>query len=483
MSQPKEESYNFRAVKDFDTMLKEMEKQKIEIQYSKDTNLLFESLKLKRENNSSATITIPNRLVIHPMEGCDGNSKGDPTNLTRDRYRRFGRSGAALIWCEATAIMKEARANPRQIMITKKNWKQFKNLVEIMDDARIEMLKENDDLPKEKFIEPLKILQLTHSGRYSRPNKDKNPMRAYKCDFIDEAFGIDPESGRIVSDEYLKEIQDYYLQSIELAEKAGFDGVDIKSCHRYLISELLSGYSRKNSLYGGASLENRTRFLTEIIREAKNQFPKMIVAVRLNIYDGIRYPYGFGVKKDSKIEPPESDPEEPVRLIKGLHELGVNLVNYTVGNPYLKPYLSRPYDLPSYGAPSPPEHPLKSIQRIVKVEHAVSESLPSDVKVIGTGFSWFRQWASYFAAGEIQNKSFDLIGFGRMSFANPMFPVQIFRNGNIYHGKTCITCSKCTDLMRFNSTSGCPIRYPRVYAKIYKKAKKSFLKTHENNNR
>src|ERR1022692_1269679 len=56
-------------------------------------------------------------IAIHPMEGCDGDAEGRPSELTWRRYERFARGGAKLIWFEATAVCREGRANPRQLWL------------------------------------------------------------------------------------------------------------------------------------------------------------------------------------------------------------------------------------------------------------------------------------------------------------------------------------------------------------------------------
>src|SRR5205823_8012948 len=63
-------------------------------------------------------IEIANRIAVQPMEGWDGTHDGNPTESTMRRWRRFGRSGAKLIWGgEAVAISPEGRANPNQLLI------------------------------------------------------------------------------------------------------------------------------------------------------------------------------------------------------------------------------------------------------------------------------------------------------------------------------------------------------------------------------
>src|SRR5438552_13712277 len=67
---------------------------------------------------SADGLTIGNRISIHPMEGWDGTTDGRPTEATVRRWRRFGASGAKLIWGgEAVAVRHDGRANPNQLCI------------------------------------------------------------------------------------------------------------------------------------------------------------------------------------------------------------------------------------------------------------------------------------------------------------------------------------------------------------------------------
>src|SRR5579864_3236597 len=75
-----------------------------EMALSSDFAALFQPLHL-------GNLTVGNRLLVQPMEGCDGTLDGNPDELTLRRYRRFGAGGAKLIWGEATAVCDEGRAN------------------------------------------------------------------------------------------------------------------------------------------------------------------------------------------------------------------------------------------------------------------------------------------------------------------------------------------------------------------------------------
>jgi len=87
-----------------------------------------------------------------------------------------------------------------------------------------------------------------------------------------------------------------------LAKQAGFDAVDIKSCHGYLLAELTSAYNRYGE-YGG-SFKNRTRLLRNSVAAAKaHEDDRFMVTARVGIYDGFAYPYGFGVKEAKGVRP------------------------------------------------------------------------------------------------------------------------------------------------------------------------------------
>src|SRR6202522_1679117 len=113
-------------------------------------------------------IKIGNRIAIHPMEGWDGTSEGKPTEYTIRRWRRFGESGAKLIWGgEAVAVRHEGRANPNQLLASKNAREDLARLRKVLIEAHVRTTGSDDGL--------LIGLQLTHSGRYSKPNANDRP--------------------------------------------------------------------------------------------------------------------------------------------------------------------------------------------------------------------------------------------------------------------------------------------------------------------
>ncbi len=393
---------------------------------------------------------INNRIVYQAMEGCDGTYDGAPDELTYRRYLRFARGGAGIIWFEATAVLPEGRANPRQMYLSEKTEDELKKIVCDIKETGI----------KENGFEPIVIVQLTHSGRYSKPEGTPAPLIAYNNPIFEKDNPID--KSRIVSDDYLDLLQEKLINGAVWSKKLGFDGADIKSCHRYLLSELLSAYNREGR-YGG-SFENRTRLLTGAVKEAKILTGKdFIITSRLNVYDGFEYPYGFAVKEGCGITP---DFTESKMLVKQLVANGIDMIDMTMGNPYFNPHVNRPFASGTY---DPPEHPMQGVQRMLD---GISE-IASEIKgtpVISSGISFLGGVSANVCAGYINEGKFDFAGYGRETLAYPSCANAITSGENLDPKKLCICCGKCTEIMRRpGGTPGCVIRDGEVYMPLYKK--------------
>ncbi|AOY74528.1 NADH:flavin oxidoreductase [Clostridium formicaceticum] len=447
------EKYRFKKLEE---LVEKIDEMKLDVPISEELDILKTSCQLSKRE-------LQNRMIVHPMEGCDGELDGSPGELTFRRYQRFARGGAGLLWFEATAVVPEGRANPRHLYINKENVAVFKRLLDVS-------LEEGKKVNGDKY-KPYTVLQLTHSGRYSRPVNAPAPIIAVNNPYLDKK---DIQQYHIITDEELMALEDAFVEAAELAKKAGFDAVDIKCCHRYLCSELLSAHTREGQ-YGG-SFENRTRFLLNIIDKIRNRMGDSIdITVRLNIFDAIPYPYGWGVDKNS---PDQYDLEEPIQLVKALSKRGVEILNVSAGNPYYNPHIGRAYDLGSY---VPKEHPLEGIHRLMELAKLIQQQV-HEMMIIGTGFSWLRNLGPHVAAGGIKNGYFKLVGFGRQAFAYPDFPRDILEKGEFDKKKCCIACSKCTEIMRDGGRTGCVIYDQEVYKEIYlagRDGKPSLVGTHE----
>lgn len=451
MSQPPH--FHFASA---DELREEIAQLGLDLELSDNLTPLLEPLRV-------GAFTLPNRFVVLPMEGCDGTAEGAPDELTFRRYRRFAGGGAGLLWMEATAVVPEGRANPRQLWLHAKTTAAFAELV----DETLHAARQTNG----SFHRPLLIVQLTHSGRYSRPGRQPHPIIAHHSPFLDPTHQLPPDYP-LISDDELERLEDEYVQAAQCAHRAGFDGVDVKACHRYLISELHASHTRPNSRYGG-SFENRTRFFRNIVTKIRQAVPDLIVTARLNVYDAMAFPYGFGVAEH---DPAQPDLREPKELVRFLQAQGAPLVNITIGNPYFNPYVNRPFDLPTAGSPMPPEPPLQGVARFVRIVREIQEAAP-EVAVIGGGYSWLRQFLPHLAAANVRKGWVSLVGLGRMAFAYPDCVRELAAHGRFDPEKVCVACSACTQIMRDGGRSGCVPRDAAIYEPIYKEGRAEALDT------
>ncbi|MCS7192583.1 MAG: NADH:flavin oxidoreductase [Armatimonadetes bacterium] len=409
-----------------------------------------------------------NSLGYHPMEGCDGTADGRPSALTWRRYERLAAGGGALIWFEATAVLLQGRANPRQICLTNETAKDF--------EAMLKMVRK---VHKEEFGEERILcgIQLTHSGRYCF----EKPIIAYHDPALDKKRKIPPDYP-VISDSELDALQDAFVNAAKLAWKIGFDFVDIKQCHRYLLSELLAAKTR-NGKYG-ESLKNRTRFACEVIQRIQQETNgKLLIATRMNAYDGpafdehgkpMEYPhpflYGFGCDER---DPLKVDLTEPITWAKEMTKLGVKIINVTMGNPYANPHIGRPFDKPPVDGYEPPEHPLVGVARHFNATAAIKQAVGDEAIVVGTGYSFLRQFLAL--AGEANKESglVDIVAVGRGALAYPDYVRDLLERGQMAVNKVCLAVSFCTTLMRTKehplkqAPTGCVPRDP-VYAELYR---------------
>ncbi|MBL7132760.1 MAG: FAD-dependent oxidoreductase [Phycisphaerae bacterium] len=437
--------------RNLDELKQEIDSAGLDLPTSEDLSILAEEVRFGR-------LTVPNRLAVQPMEGCDCTNQGVPTDLTVRRYRRFAAGGAGLIWWEACAVVGEGRANPHQLWLHEGTVEAFAEMLAGARQAAAESVGHN----------PVCVLQLTHSGRYSRAGAAHGPVIAHHSPVLDPRDNL-PTDYPLITDDQLDRLQDAYVRAAELAADAGFDAVDIKSCHGYLLSELLASFTRTGSRYGG-SFENRTRMLRETAARIRRAVGDRIeVTTRMNAYDGIEYPYGWGVDKR---DPNKVDLAEPTRLIGELEADGFGGVNITIGNPYFNPHVNRPADWMIADWPESPERPLRGVARIVHVVRDIQQANPG-FPIVGSGYTWLRQYFPYFAAGLIDRGWASIVGLGRGALAYPDFAKDIFQTGRMAAKKVCVVCSSCTQIMRDGGQSGCVVRDHEIYAAIFRRGRRA----------
>ena len=406
-----------------------------------------------------------NRLATHPMEGWDAMADGKPSDLVLRRWTHFGISGAKLIWGgEATAVRPDGRANPNQLCYSRENEKSLAALPTILKAAHRERFGTTEDL----FLG----LQLTHSGRFSRPEPDHlpRPRIAYRHPILDARVGI-VDDKPVLTDSELEDLVQDYVAAARFAAQASFDFVDIKSCHGYLLHELLSAHTRPGP-YGG-SLENRTRLFREIVRAIRRDVPGLHLGVRVSIFDfvpfmhpepgqGTRgvpidvrpylpYRYGFGLNPES---PLEIDLTEPLAFLCQCRNMGISLINISCGSPYYNPHIMRPAAFPPSDGYPPPEDPLTGCARLLDVTTRCKRAVP-DVSIVGTGYTYFQEYLPYVAQAQVRLGHVDLVGLGRILLPYPELPYDVLTGRVPNRKRLCRTFSDCTTGPRNRMVSGC----------------------------
>jgi NADPH2 dehydrogenase len=422
-----------------------------------------------RQPLSRAGITLANRIAIQPMEGWDATRDGNISESMLRRWRRLGASGAKPIWgCEAAAVSHAGRANPNQLMASTHTLKGLQQLRAALVEGHRETAGSDKDL--------LIGLQLTHSGRYCRPNEHAKPEPRilYRHPILDRRLGLtadyplltDGEIGEIIAD---------FVRAAHLASQAGFDFVDIKHCHGYLGHEFLSAHTRAGK-YGG-SLQNRTRFLKETVDAIRTNVPGLQIGVRVSIFDTvpftadpsrsstgklgpgipenyanlIPYRWGFGVDPSDPTKPDLAEAEQFLAL---LEKMQIHLVNVTAGSPYYNPHIQRPALYPPSDGYQPPEDPLIGVARQMDATRRMKQKFPALI-FMGTAYTYLQDYLPHVAQAALRAGWVDLIGLGRMALTYPEILWDASEGNIVQHKRVCRTFSDCTTAPRKGLPSGC----------------------------
>jgi 2,4-dienoyl-CoA reductase-like NADH-dependent reductase (Old Yellow Enzyme family) len=418
---------------------------------------------------SRGGIKIGNRIAVHPMEGWDGTPDGNPTEHTIRRWKKFGQSGAKLIWGgEAVAVSHKGRANPNQLVIAQHTREGLAGLRKVLVEEHRRTTGSDEGL----FIG----LQLTHSGRYCRPNAhDKpEPRILHHHPILDRKLGLACDYPLLTDTEIGAIIEEFH-RAAKMAWELGFDFVDIKHCHGYLGHEFLGAHTREGK-YGG-SLENRTRFLREVVQGIRSISPELQIGVRLSAFDTvpfrpdplrsvsgklgpgipephddlIPYRWGFGV---NPLHPTEVDLTETIRFLSLLEELEIRLVNITGGSPYYNPHIQRPALYPPSDGYQPPEDPLVGVALHLKGTRQLKQLFPNLI-LVGTAYSYLQDFLPHVAQAAVREGWTDLVGLGRMVLTYPELLWDAAEGKTVEHKRICRTFSDCTTAPRNGLPSGC----------------------------
>lgn len=418
--------------------------------------------------------SIGNRFCILPMEGWDGTKDGQPTEHTIRRWEHFGLSGAKLIWGgEAVAVRHDGRANPNQLLINDQTMSGLEQLRTTLIDAHQKQMGRTDDL----YLG----LQLTHSGRFARPNEKTKiePKILYSHSVLNRKFNI-PADYPVMTDDDIDRLVEDFIAAAKRSQKLGFQFIDVKHCHGYLGHEFLSAFDRPGK-YGG-SFENRTRYLRNIVAGVKAEAPGLHMGVRVSVFDWV--PYRPGPDGIGEPEPYEGDRyrhafggdgtgrgidlTEAFAFFDLLESLGITLVCVSVGSPYYNPHIQRPALFPPSDGYMPPEDPLVGVARQLAVTAELTKKRPK-MAVVGSGYSYLQEYLPNVGQAVVRDGGAQFVGLGRMVLSYPEMPADILAGRTLARKKICRTFSDCTTAPRNGIISGC---YPLdEYYKIMPEAK------------
>jgi NADPH2 dehydrogenase len=404
-------------------------------------------------------VRVGNRFCILPMEGWDGTPSGEPSDLTRRRWRNFGTSGAKLMWGgEAVAVRHDGRANPNQLMLTPDTQKSIAALGHELISAHRERFGANAD--SDLYLG----LQITHSGRYARPDKwdVSAPLVACHHPILDKRF---PNGVRVFTDDELDRLVDDYIRAARLAFECGYRFVDAKACHGYLGHELLGATTRAGK-YGG-SLENRMRFITQLIEGIRSAVPGLGIVVRVSIFDlvphrkdtaGVGVPEqttgqepGFGLLKNEDMDAALNDGR---RLLSHLESRGIRWICVSAGSPYYNPHIQRPAFFPPLDGYEPPEDPLRGVARHIDATARLKAEFPNLV-FVGSGYSYLQEWLPNVGQYNVRSGLADFVGLGRVVLSYPDLPADVLSGRPLRRASICRTFSDCTTGPRMGMVSGC----------------------------
>jgi 2,4-dienoyl-CoA reductase-like NADH-dependent reductase (Old Yellow Enzyme family) len=232
---------------------------------------LFEAITLR-------DLEIRNRIWISPMcqYSCE-QQDGVPGSWQEIHLGSRAVGGAGLIIVEASAVSPEGRITP---------W-----CTGIWNDTQMNAWKKITDICHEHGAKT--AMQLAHAGRKASVYREWSGVGTVPeseggwetISSTDEAFG-DFASPRKITLEEIPDLVSAFAEATKRSITAGFDAIEIHGAHGYLIHQFLSPLANDRDDNYGGSLENRARFLLEIVSAVRNEMPnEMPLLLRLSATD------------------------------------------------------------------------------------------------------------------------------------------------------------------------------------------------------
>jgi len=355
-------------------------------------------------------IEIKNRIVLPAILLGLANPDGSVSDEIMDFYVRRAMGGVGLIIVGTAYIHISSRMHSRALAID--------------DDSLIDGYKKLTDEVKRYGARIM--LQLTHYGRMA-PSHLTGSTPIAPSPIPSKLTGEIP---REMTVDEIKHTESLFADAAYRAYKSGFDGVEIHAAVGNLISTFLSpATNMRNDEYGG-DIENRTRFLTEIIDEIKRRVPKnFLVGCRLSVEDYLKN--GLTINQSKHI----------ARI---LEEHNIDFIDVITGwHESPKPLISR--EVPQGGV----IHLAAEIKKVISIPviggTRIKDPRLAD-KLIGEGLV-------------------DMVFIARQLIADPDYPIKA-KNGNFSEIRPCIGCLECLSRIFEDKPVKCSVN-PRLGSELF----------------
>jgi anthraniloyl-CoA monooxygenase len=252
---------------------------------------------------------LKNRIVVSPMaqyRAVDGR----PTDWHFVHYAERAKGGAGLVYTEMACVSPEGRITPgcpgTWDRAQEAEWKRLVDFVHAETDARV-------------------CLQIGHAGRKGSVQvpweDDEMPLREGNWPTLapspipwSPAHAVPKEMDRADMDR----VRDQFVDAARMAERAGFDMIELHAAHGYLISSFISPVSNRRTDDYGGPLENRLRFPLEVFSAMREVWPATKpMAVRISATDWVGT---SGVT-----------PQDSVAIAKAFHAAGADIIDVSAG--------------------------------------------------------------------------------------------------------------------------------------------------------
>lgn len=245
---------------------------------------------------------IPNRLAKAAMEENMADTDQAPSEELMRLYQAWAEGGAGLLISGNVMVDRHAMTGPGGVVLE--------------DHRQLAKFKHWASVGRARGAQFW--LQINHPGRQMPANLGQ-PTWAPSAVALDlGTMSKHFKPPQAMTEEVIHEVIQRFAHTAQLAEQAGFTGVEIHAAHGYLLSQFLSPLSNKRSDAWGGALENRARLLLEIVKAVRAVVaPQFAVAVKLNSADFQRG--GFSA-------------EDARNVVKLLNPLGVDLVELSGGS-------------------------------------------------------------------------------------------------------------------------------------------------------